>query len=213
MPKYYIAIAGNMGVGKSTLTKKLGDLLGWNIFLEPAATNPYLKLFYKDMNRWSFHSQIFFLTNRLREHIDVAKATGTVIQDRSVYENAEIFARNLYENNLIAERDWQTYNNLYLNLLDLLPAPHLVVYLKANTPTLIRRIDKRGRSYERRVSQKYIRSLNRLYNQWAASFTAAPLLTIDTNRINFVENDAACEALAQKIITTLPLRRLPLYKK
>ena len=200
-------------MGKSTLTKKLGDLLGWNIFLEPAATNPYLKLFYKDMNRWSFHSQIFFLTNRLREHIDVAKATGTVIQDRSVYENAEIFARNLYENNLIAERDWQTYNNLYLNLLDLLPAPHLVVYLKANTPTLIRRIDKRGRSYERRVSQKYIRSLNRLYNQWAASFTAAPLLTIDTNRINFVENDAACEALAQKIITTLPLRRLPLYKK
>ncbi len=201
-----------MGVGKSTLTKKLGDMLGWDIYLEPAASNPYLDLFYKDMKRWSFHSQIFFLTNRLAEHIDLARASGTVIQDRSVYENAEIFAKNLYENGLISEKDWRTYNNLYQNLLQLLPPPNLVVYLKAHTPTLMKRISKRGRDYERRVTKKYIRSLNRLYNSWAGNFTQAPLLTINTDRINFVEDEKACQSLAQNIITRLPHRRLPLYK-
>src|SRR3989344_5565631 len=118
---YFIAIAGNIGVGKSTLTKRLGEKLGWEIYLEPTTDNPYLADFYKDMKRWGFHSQIFFLTHRLEQHLALLQSGRTVVQDRSVYENAEVFARNLYEKDLMSERDWATYNRIYHNLIDLLP--------------------------------------------------------------------------------------------
>ncbi|MEK7532747.1 MAG: deoxynucleoside kinase, partial [Patescibacteria group bacterium] len=112
---YFIAIAGNIGVGKSTLTERLGSKLGWEIYLEPTTENPYLADFYRDMRRWGFHSQVFFLTHRLQQHIDLLNAPNTVVQDRSVYENAEVFARNLYEKDLISERDWMTYQRIYQN--------------------------------------------------------------------------------------------------
>lgn len=213
MPSYFIAIAGNIGVGKSTLTERLGTKLGWEIYLEPTAENPYLADFYKDMRRWGFHSQIFFLTHRLQQHIELLNADNTVVQDRSVYENAEVFARNLYEKDLISERDWATYQRIYQNLIELVPPPNLIVYLRANLPTLLRRIHLRGREYERRVPTSYLAELNQLYDRWARTFTVAPILTVNTDKINFVEDEAALKELVQHIENALPVRQLPLFKK
>lgn len=210
---YFIAIAGNIGVGKSTLTERLGTKLGWEIYLEPTAQNPYLADFYKDMRRWGFHSQVFFLTHRLQQHIDLLNAPNTVVQDRSVYENAEVFARNLYEKDLLSERDWATYQQIYQNLIDLVPPPNLIVYLRATVPTLRRRIELRGREYERRVSTSYLAELNQLYDRWTRTFTIAPIMTVNTDNVNFVEDDNALEQLVREIENALPVRQLPLYKK
>ncbi|MEK7481148.1 MAG: deoxynucleoside kinase [Patescibacteria group bacterium] len=210
---YFIAIAGNIGVGKSTLTERLGTKLGWEIYLEPTTQNPYLADFYKDMQRWGFHSQVFFLTHRLQQHIDLLHAQNTVVQDRSVYENAEVFARNLYEKDLLSERDWQTYQQIYQNLIDLVPPPNLIVYLRATVPTLRRRIELRGREYERRVPTSYLAELNQLYDRWTRTFTIAPIMTVNTDAVNFVEDETALDTLVHEIENTLPVRQLPLYKK
>lgn len=210
---YFIAIAGNIGVGKSTLTERLGTKLGWDIYLEPTTQNPYLADFYKDMRRWGFHSQVFFLTHRLQQHIDLLNAPNTVVQDRSVYENAEVFARNLYEKDLLSERDWATYQQIYQNLVDLVPPPNLIVYLRATVPTLRRRIELRGREYERRVPTSYLAELNQLYDRWTRTFTIAPIMTVNTDKVNFVEDDDALDSLVREIENALPVRQLPLYKK
>lgn len=210
---YFIAIAGNIGVGKSTLTERLGAKLGWEIYLEPTAENPYLADFYKDMRRWGFHSQIFFLTHRLQQHIELTHAANTVVQDRSVYENAEVFARNLYEKDLLSERDWNTYQQIYQNLIDLVPPPNLIVYLRAMVPTLRRRIELRGREYERRVPTSYLAELNQLYDRWTRTFTIAPIMTVNTDKVNFVEDENALEQLVREIENALPVRQLPLFKK
>ena len=210
---YFIAIAGNIGVGKSTLTERLGTKLGWEIYLEPTTQNPYLADFYKDMQRWGFHSQVFFLTHRLQQHIDLLHAQNTVVQDRSVYENAEVFARNLYEKDLLSERDWQTYQQIYQNLIDLVPPPNLIVYLRATVPTLRRRIELRGREYERRVPTSYLAELNQLYDRWTRTFTIAPIMTVNTDTVNFVEDETALDTLVREIENTLPVRQLPLYRR
>jgi len=209
---YFIAVAGNMGVGKSTLTDKLADKLSWERYLEPVAANPYLSDFYKNMKRWSFHSQMFFLTHRLQQHIKLIQSKNHVVQDRSVYENAEVFARNLYERGLMSERDWETYSNTYHLIVDLLPPPNLIVYLKASVSTLQRRISTRGRDYEQDVDPKYLEELNILYDKWASTCNIAPVLTVNTNRINFVENERALDDLSEKILTRVPIQTLPLYK-
>src|SRR5512138_3079232 len=159
--KKYVAVAGNIGVGKSTLVERLSTRLGWEPFYEPVTENPYLADFYKDMDAWSFHSQIFFLTHRLQSHYDLAQHPNSVVQDRSVYEDAEIFAQNLYLQGHIAFRDYQTYRQLYETTMRFLPPPDLVVYLRASVQTLSSRITNRGRAYEQTISADYLNGLNK----------------------------------------------------
>src|SRR4030067_828901 len=149
--KKFVAVAGNIGVGKSTLVAMLSQRLSWQPFYEPVAENPYLADFYRDMRAWAFHSQIFFLTHRLRTHRQLIDHPTSAIQDRSVYEDAEIFAKNLYRQGLITDRDYGTYRELYQVLCDFLPPPDLVVYLRASEPTLLNRITQRARDCEGQI--------------------------------------------------------------
>jgi deoxyadenosine/deoxycytidine kinase len=180
----FVVIAGNIGVGKSTLVGLLAQRLGWTPFYEPNAENPYLADFYADMTRWSFHSQVFFLAQRVAQHKQLLERGEPVVLDRSVYEDAEIFARNLHLRGDMSERDWHTYEGLYRTMSSLLRPPDLVVYLKAGVPALMQRIARRGRDYESSMSQSYIASLNVLYDDWARSFTASPVLTIETDALD-----------------------------
>lgn len=186
MKKLFIAIAGNIGVGKSTLTSKLAEHYGWTPFYEAVDDNPYLADFYQDMRRWSFHSQIYFLSRRLRHHKDLLSHPNHVVQDRSVYEDAEVFAKNLYQQGQMAERDYHSYRELYEIMAELLPPPNLIIYLKASVPTLLERITRRGRDFERDILPAYLERLNNLYDTWVEDFTPCPILTIDADRLDFV---------------------------
>lgn len=199
MRKYFITIAGNVGVGKSTLTQRLCQRLGWEPFFEAVAENPYLADFYEDMSRWSFHSQIFFLARRLQQHHQLLQRSSSVLQDRSVYEDAEIFARNLYEQGHMSQRDWQNYLELYRTLSQMLQPPHLVVYLRASVPTLRRRIQQRGRSYEQSIADAYLSQLNRLYDEWVSGFALCPVLTVDTDNLDYVQHEQDLEIIWERI--------------
>ncbi|MBI5081816.1 MAG: deoxynucleoside kinase [Chloroflexi bacterium] len=199
MTKYFVAIAGNIGVGKSTLTRLMTQKLGWCPFYEAVEENPYLADFYKDMSRWSFHSQAFFLSRRLQQHYELLQRDDSVLQDRSVYEDAEVFARNLYRQGNMSARDWQTYYDLYTILSQLLTPPHLVVYLKASVPTLLRRIAQRGREYERTISAEYLASLNELYDDWVSRFALCPVLTVETDNLDYVQHDAHLDQIVGRI--------------
>ena len=201
--KHFIAIAGNIGVGKSTLTGMLAQHLNWEPFYEAVEDNPYLADFYQDMRMWSFHSQIFFLSRRLRHHRALLDHPNSVVQDRSVYEDAEIFARNLYRQGNMVERDYRSYRELYEVLTLFLPSPDLVVYLRASVPTLQRRIALRGREFEREISVAYLEQLNELYEEWIASFTLCPVLTIPADDLDFVQNHAHLDLIADKIMDKL----------
>ncbi len=197
--KKFIAVAGNIGVGKSTLVRLLSTRLGWEPFYEPVTENPYLTDFYRDMAAWSFHSQVFFLTHRLQIHRDLLRSSASAIQDRSVYEDAEIFAQNLYLQGNLAERDWQTYRALYQTLSEFLPPPDLVVYLRASVPTLLARINQRGRTYERAIAPEYLERLNSLYEGWIAGFTLCPVLTVPADDLNYVANLGHLELVQRKV--------------
>ena len=197
--KKFVAVAGNIGVGKSTLVEGLCKQLDWDPFYEPVTENPYLADFYEDMATWSFHSQIFFLTHRLRAHYKIAQHPTSVIQDRSVYEDAEIFAQNLYLQGHILERDYQTYKELYETVMGFLPAPDLVIYLRASVSTLEARIAKRGRDYERSISAEYLNSLNLLYENWIERFTFCPVLTVPTDNMNFVAHPGQLRLIVSKM--------------
>src|SRR5512139_3429917 len=158
--KKFVAVAGNIGVGKSTLVELLSVRLGWEPLYEPVTDNPYLADFYRDMDAWSFHSQVFFLTHRLQAHYNISQHPSSVVQDRSVYEDAEIFAQNLYLQGHIPLRDYQTYRDLYETTMQFLPPPDLVIYLRASVPTLMNRISSRGRAYERTITSDYLHGLN-----------------------------------------------------
>jgi deoxyadenosine/deoxycytidine kinase len=197
--KKFIAVAGNIGVGKSTLVRMLSSRLGWEPFYEPVTENPYLADFYRDMNAWSFHSQVFFLSHRLQTHKDLLRYPGSVIQDRSVYEDAEIFANNLYLGKQISERDYQTYRALYQTLCDFLPPPDLLIYLRASVPTLVARIEVRGRTYERSIASSYLEHLNRLYESWISNFTLCPVLTIPADNLDFVAHPHHLDLITRKV--------------
>ena len=201
--KHFIAIAGNIGVGKSTLTGMLAQQLKWEPFYEAVEDNPYLADFYQDMRAWSFHSQIFFLSRRLRHHRTLLDHPNSVVQDRSVYEDAEIFARNLYRQGNMAERDYKSYRELYEVLTMFLPSPDLVVYLRASVLTLQRRIALRGREFEREISSDYLAQLNELYEEWSAKFALCPVLTVPSDDLDFVQNHAHLDLIASKIIDKL----------
>lgn len=199
MTKRFIAIAGNIGVGKSTLTSLLSQRLGWEPFYEAVEDNPYLADFYQDMTRYAFHSQVFFLSRRLRHHRRLLDFPGSVVQDRSVYEDAEIFARALFEQGHILHRDYRTYRELYEVLTQFLPPPDLVVFLRATVPTLLARITQRGRAYEQNISPAYLEQLNVLYSTWMQQFALCPVLTVPADSLDFVHNGGHLDLIIAKI--------------
>jgi len=184
----FIVIAGNIGAGKTTLVKILSEKLNFTPFYEPHEENPYLADFYEDMESWSYQSQVYFLTRRLKIHKELIVAEGSVVQDRSVYEDAEIFARNLYLQGDLSARDYSVYRDLYSILASLLPPPSLMVYLRASVDTLMQRIAKRGREYEAGISRSYLASLNNLYEDWMNAFDQCPVLIINSDDLDLVSS-------------------------
>lgn len=177
--KKYIIIAGNIGAGKSTLVKHLCSALSWTPYYEPVSENPYLEDFYGDMNRWAYHSQLFFLSDRMAMHKELQDHSGSVVQDRSIYEDAQIFARNLYLKGNINERDFNTYWKMYKVAVSLLQPPDLLVYLKASIPSLKARIALRNREFEAEIPTDYLGGLNSLYEEWTDSYSESPKLVLD----------------------------------
>jgi deoxyadenosine/deoxycytidine kinase len=207
----HLAIAGNIGVGKSTLTRMLSRRLGWEAVYEAVDENPYLADFYQDMRRWSFHSQIFFLSRRLAHYREILDRAGYVIQDRSVYEDAEIFARNLYLQGQMHDRDYDCYDALYQAIVTILPAPDLVIYLRASVPTLMKRIALRGRDFEQGISPSYIERLNQLYESWIAGFNLCPILTVPGDEIDFVQRPADLDLIVNQVQAKLRGDQLALF--
>ena len=197
--KKFVAVAGNIGVGKSTLVALLCKKLGWQPVYEPVTDNPYLVDFYADMQTWAFHSQIFFLTHRLRMHRQLLDHPTSVFQDRTVYEDAEVFASNLYLQKKIHPRDYRTYRELYEILTEFLPPPDLVVYLRASVPTLYARINSRGRDFERQITQDYLGQLNQLYEEWIAGFSLCPVLTVPSDDLDYVAHTSHLDLIASKV--------------
>ena len=197
--KKFIAVAGNIGVGKSTLVELLCQRLEWQPFYEPVTENPYLSDFYQDMSAWSFHSQTFFLSHRLRIHHQLWLHPGSVIQDRSIYEDAEIFAQNLYLQGYMSQRDYDTYHALYEAVADFLPPPDLVIYLRASVPTLVHRISQRARTYERDISADYLDGLNKLYEKWFAGFLQCPVLTVPADDLDYVAHPLHLDLSVRKV--------------
>lgn len=187
----YIAIAGNIGSGKSSLTGLLSERYQLHPVYEAVDENPYLQDFYQDMPRWSFHSQVFFLGKRLKQHLEEINHAPHVVQDRTVFEDAAIFARNLYLAGLMPERDWVTYQGLYQGIVAALRRPDLLVYIRASVPTLRERISRRGRIYEKAIPDEYLEALNRLYQEWISSYTLSPLFVIEGDQRDFVEDPEA----------------------
>ncbi len=197
--KKFIAIAGNIGVGKSSLTRLLAKHFGWEPFYEAVDDNPYLSDFYRDMRTWAFHSQIFFLARRLHHHKQLLRHPNSVVQDRSVYEDAEVFAGNLYRQGNIDERDYRTYRDLYETMIELVPPPDVVVYLRASVDTLMKRIRMRGREFEQAIDPRYLERLNDLYEEWIHAFTLSPVLIVPADELDFVSHDTHFGLIAQKI--------------
>lgn len=199
MKKFFVVVAGNIGVGKSTLVRMLSNHLNWQPFFEAVAENPYLVDFYSDMRTWSFHSQIFFLTNRLRTHHQLLDHPTSVLQDRSVYEDAEVFAYNLYRQGFLHERDYRTYRDLFEVLTLFLTPPDLVVYLRASVSTLKDRIVERGRDYEKEIKEQYLAQINELYEIWIQNFTLCPVLTVPADDLDYVAHPHHFQLIAHKV--------------
>jgi len=209
--KKYIVLAGNIGAGKSTLVSLLADKLDFMPYFEPVAENPFLKDFYNDMKRWAFHSQIFFLTSRAKGHRELVSDPRSVVQDRSLYEDAEVFAKNLFLQGALGDQEWATYRELYRTLAAILPPPDLVIYIRASVKTLKSRIAKRGRDFEAKIPDSYLQGLNTLYEEWIQSFTLAPVLSVPGDRLDFVEDSHDLEAIVSTVRKRLQDRQTMLF--
>lgn len=194
----YIAIAGNIGSGKSYLTELLSERLGWKAHYENSSDNPYIGDFYDDMQRWSFNLQLYFLGRRLQQMADIISGQENTVVDRTIFEDACIFANNLHQAGLLSTRDYQTYMNLYNLTISLLPPPDLLIYLRASTVSLVGQIRRRGRSYESCIEEEYLEGLNCLYEEWIESYRG-PILIVDIDKEDFVTDDTIRTTLLEKI--------------
>ena len=199
----FIGLAGNIGVGKTTFTKLLSEKLNWTPFFESVSDNPYLSDFYSDMKRWSFNLQIFFLHKRFEMHQKMSASLTSVIQDRTIYEDLEIFAKTLYRLGKLSQRDWDNYYGLFKVMNFYLKRPDLIIYLKANTDTLLRRIKKRGRDYENSIDPEYIHTLNISYDRWIESISDQPVMIIQTDYFNIYEDAEAFNNIQKDILKRL----------
>ncbi|MCX7954883.1 MAG: deoxynucleoside kinase [Bacteroidales bacterium] len=181
----HVAVAGNIGSGKTTLTTLLAKHYKWKAYYEDVTNNPYLADFYDDMHRWSFNLQIFFLSSRLSQIIEIKRSNKPVIQDRTIYEDAYIFAPNLHSMGLMSTRDFETYFSLFKIMISLVSPPDLIIYLQASIAKLVEQIQKRGREYEQSISIEYLKRLNERYEEWASSFNATKLLVINVDNLDF----------------------------
>ena len=195
----HIAIVGNIGAGKTTLAQKLAQHFHWDLFLEVVDNNPYLKDFYEDMPRWAFHLQIYFLNSRYQQAKQINASTRPIIQDRTIYEDAYIFARNLHQSGLMSQRDYDNYYSIFQSIISSVRPPDLMIYLKADLPKLIEQIEKRGRDYENNIRLDYLRHLNEHYESWIKSYDLGKLLVIDVNKLDFVSNPEDLGFIINKI--------------
>jgi deoxyadenosine/deoxycytidine kinase len=199
MNKKFIVIAGNIGAGKTTLACKLANHLRFDVFQEPFKLNPYLENFYKDMKSWAFQSQMSFLAHSFRDHLDINGLERPVIQDRSLYENAEVFARHLHEAGMINDDDWQTYQSFYHSILRLIAPPDLVIYLQSSTDRCVQNIRGRQRNIERDVDPQYIDNLNKLYTEWHDSYQLSPKIVAVADEHDYKNNDDHFRELVNQI--------------
>ena len=201
-PKH-IAVAGNIGAGKTTLTEMLSKHYKWIPNFEDVDNNPYLMDFYEDMPRWSFNLQIYFLNGRLKQLLDIQNGTETVIQDRTIYEDANIFAPNLHEMGLMSKRDFANYFDFFQTLKSMVKPPDLLIYLNASVPTLVGQIQKRGREYEENIRLDYLKKLNEFYNKWIGGYKEGPLLIIDVDKNKFAEKEEDFGEIISKVDSQL----------
>ncbi len=184
----HIAITGNIGAGKTTLAAQLAKHFGWEVLYEAVDGNPYLSDFYGDMPRWAFHLQIYFLKSRFEQVLEIMQNNKRIIQDRTIYEDAYIFAKNLYESGIMTENDYDTYCNLFRIMMSMVKPPDLMIYLKADLPKLLAQIKKRGRDFESNMSEQYLSDLNRHYENFANNYRDGKILVIEVNNLDYVNN-------------------------
>ena len=209
--KYFLVVAGNIGSGKTTLTTKLAERLGWKPHFESVSDNPYLEDFYANMDRWSFNLQVYFLTHRFKTHKMIEENCFSSIQDRSIYEDAHIFARALFEQGKLSARDYESYQRLYHSMTEFLAPPTLMIFLKRSVPLLMDRIRQRGREFEKAISPDYIAQLNDYYHDWYQSYDAGKALIVDTDDLDFLDNDLHFNVLLNRIVDCLDQRDLFLH--
>ena len=198
----HIAVAGNIGSGKTTLTRLLSKHFGWKPHYEEVDNNPYLESFYEDMKRWSFNLQVYFLNSRFRQVLDIRNSGQDIIQDRTIYEDAYIFAANLYDMGLMETRDYENYRSLFELMSSFLEAPDLLIYLRASVPTLVRQIQKRNRDYEQSIRLDYPNALNRRYEDWISKYSKGKLLVIESDNIE-IENPEDLGGIIDRINASL----------
>lgn len=203
-PGKTIAIAGNIGTGKSSLVEFLTRTYGIQPFYEPNDENPYLPDFYQDMNRWAFHSQLYFLSNKFRMHRQLDKMSGVVVLDRTIYEDAEIFATALNKMRNFTGRDWETYWNFYQIILDAIRPPDLMIYLRCSMRTLRRRIRLRGRAMEQDIPLSYLKRLEGLYEQWLSTYQLSEVLVLETDKLDYINDMVDCLDVMERVETLLP---------
>ena len=197
-PKH-IAVAGNIGSGKTTLVEKLGRHYGWTPLFESVDHNPYLKDFYDDMTRWAFHLQIYFLNSRFNQVHQIRASERTIIQDRTIYEDAHIFAANLHKSNHITDRDYRSYLDIFNSMINFVQPPDLLIYLKADIPKLVHQIQKRNRDFEFNIKLEYLRNLNEHYEEWIGNYKLGKLLVVDVNNMDFVEHTEDFASIVSRI--------------
>ncbi|HWK56468.1 MAG TPA: deoxynucleoside kinase [Parapedobacter sp.] len=199
----HIAIVGNIGAGKTTLTKLLANHLNWAPQFEAVDDNPYLEDFYSDMKRWAFNLQIFFLNSRFRHIVKLQQQESRIIQDRTIYEDAYIFAENLYDMGLMSARDFENYSNIFESIVSYIKPPDLLIYLRASVPTLVENIQTRGREYEANIRLDYLSKLNAKYEKWIKNYKEGKLLILDKDKLDFANNPEDLGFVVQKIETEL----------
>ncbi|MBP5278139.1 MAG: deoxynucleoside kinase [Prevotella sp.] len=194
----HIAVAGNIGSGKTTLTRMLSKRYGWIPRYEPADNNPYLADFYADMPRWSFNLQIYFLNKRFKEVVEISKSSDTIIQDRTIFEDAKIFAPNLHEMGMMSDRDFENYTDLFDLMISLVNLPDLMIYIRSTIPNLVAQIQKRGREFEKSIRIDYLQGLNNRYDEWISNYKG-PLMIIDGDTCKFGNNPHDFQQITDKI--------------